>query len=79
MNKIIDITSKVKDKINNEQLFDIAELINAGYIKEILGILVDYDGNFYPIMPCEKIEVMDFKRMLNEYIDKIPKDEYKNN
>lgn len=78
MNNVIDITRKVKDKAHKDQmekqLFDIAELINAGYIKEIVGILVDNDENYYPIMPYEEIKVTDFKKILNEYIDKVHKD-----
>ncbi|AKN34268.1 hypothetical protein Ccar_25925 (plasmid) [Clostridium carboxidivorans P7] len=78
MNNVIDITKQVKAKVNkeqmNKQLFDIAELINAGYIKEIIGILVDNDENYYPIMPYENIKVVDFKKILDEYIDKVPKD-----
>ena len=76
MNNVIDITNQIKDKIRIEQtdkvLLDVAELIKEGYVKELVGILVDCNGNYYALMPEDKVKAKDFKVMLSQYVDKIP-------
>ncbi len=75
MNNVIDITNKIKINLNkeqmNSQLFDISELIDAGRVKEIIGVLVDIDGNYYPIMPYENTLTADFISLLNESVNKL--------
>jgi len=81
MNNVIDITERINDKIHIEKtdkwLLDIAELINEGYVKEIVGILVDCNDRHYALMPDDTIKAKDFKTMINGYVDKIPTTKFK--
>jgi hypothetical protein len=81
--RVVDITKKLQNKKQQQQiseydkdLLDVADLIKDGSVAEIIGVVVDYKGNCYVSMPRnkynEQIKASDFKKLIGEYIDKIP-------